>query len=215
MGKLFVRRQRWGLTWGGRLLVLGMVAVVGVIAGRNLCSFLSVSNPVAGQFLVVEGWMPIYAYREAASEFRGGGYDKAIAARTLERDGDLATDLEQHSGAEKLLRFGIPPERVVEVSYPQVHRDRTFHAAVAVRKWLQDQGMRSASIDVVTVGPHARRSRLLYQKALGDGFEVGVISLDDRRFDPSHWWRSSEGARSVVEEFLAYLYVRMFFSASD
>jgi uncharacterized SAM-binding protein YcdF (DUF218 family) len=159
--------------------------------------------------------MPIYAYREAAAEFRRGRYQKAIAARTLEQDGDLAVDLHEHSGAEKLVSFGIPPELVVTVSYPQIHRDRTFHAAIAVREWLRQQGLGSATIDVVTVGPHARRSRLLYEEALGNEVRVGVIAIPDRRFDPDHWWRSSQGARTVVDEFLAYVYARLFFLAPE
>ena len=212
---LLVRRERWSLTWTGRLLALGLAAALVLIAGRNLGSFLSVSSPVGGQFLVVEGWMPVYAYREAAAQFRRGGYQKAIAATTLQYDGDLSDDLQEHSGAEKLIRFGLPADMVVMVSSPQIHKDRTFHAAMTVKDWLQHEGLTSASIDVVTVGAHARRSRLLYEKAFGDAVKVGVISIPDRRFDPDHWWRSSEGVRSVVDEFVAYLYVRTVFLAPD
>src|SRR5205823_2822507 len=134
--------------------------------------------------------MPVYVYREAAAQFRKGDYQKAIAAMTLQHDGDLSVDLQEHSGEEKLILFGIPAEIVVTVSSPQIHRDRTFHAAVAVKEWMQHEGLNSASIDVVTVGPHARRSRLLYEKAFGDAVNVGVISIADRRFHPDRWWRS-------------------------
>ncbi len=156
--------------------------------------------------------MPAYAYREAAAQFRKGGYRKIIAAGVTQEDAGMETGLPEHSGAEKLIQFGVPSELVVTASSEEVQRDRTFHAATAVKQWLQEQGLRTTSIDVVTVGPHARRSRLLYEEALGPEVEVGVIAVEDRRFDPNHWWRSSAGVRTVVDEAIAYLYARILFS---
>jgi uncharacterized SAM-binding protein YcdF (DUF218 family) len=212
LAKLIVRRERWTLTWLGKLLTLAGLAMLTVILARGLCDFLAITSPVGGQFLVVEGWMPIYAYREAVTEFRKGRYIKIIAAGVIQEDGNGGGDLREHFGGEKLIKFGVPTDRVVTVSYREIHRDRTFHSAMAVKQWLQDQGLRATSIDVVTVGPHARRSRLLYEKALGDAVKVGVIAIEDPQFDPNHWWRSSEGVRTVVDESIAYLYARVFFS---
>ena len=212
LAALFVRRERWTLTWTGRLLTLTIVAVLTVILVRGLCGFLAITSPVGGQFLVVEGWMPTYAYREAATQFRKGGYEKIIAAGVTQEDAGIERDLPEHFGAERLIQFGVPNDRLVTTSSEEVYRDRTFHSAMAVKQWLQAQGLRATSIDVVTIGPHARRSRLLYEKALGNEVRVGVISVEDRRFDPDHWWRSSAGVRTVVDELIAYLYARIVFS---
>lgn len=209
---LFVRRERWTLTWAGRVLALSVVVAVTIMLGRGLCGFLAITSPVGGQVLVAEGWMPVYAYREAAALFRKGGYSKIIIAGSTREDEDVDPELRERSAAEKLTYFGVPTGLVVTASSEEVHRDRTFHSAMAVKAWLQEQGLRSGSIDVVTSGPHARRSRLLFEKALGDGFQVGVISIDDRRFDPDHWWRSSAGVRRVIDELIAYLYARFLFS---
>src|ERR1700693_1410295 len=65
---LFVRRERWMLTWPGRLLMLAVVTSIALVGARNLCAFLAITSPVGGEFLVVEGWMPTYAYREAVTE---------------------------------------------------------------------------------------------------------------------------------------------------
>jgi hypothetical protein len=54
---------------------------------------------------------------------------------------------------------------------------------MAVKQWLQEQSLRTMYIDVLTLGPHARRSGLLYEKALGNAVNVGVIAIEDRRFD--------------------------------
>jgi len=39
-----------------------------------------------------------------------------------------------------------------------------------------------------------------------------VIALRTGRYDPAHWWRSSEGIREVPFEAIAYLYARFLFS---
>ena len=207
-----MRRERWTLTWTGRLLAVTVVAVLTVISARGLCGFLAITSPVGGQFLIVEGWMPTYTYREAAAQFRKGGYEKIIAAGVTQRDAGIEGDLPELFGEEALIQFGVPTDRVVTTSSAEVYRDRTFHSAMAVKLWLQAQGLRTTSIDIVSVGPHARRSRLLYEEALGNEVRVGVISVEDRRFDPNHWWRSSAGVRTVVDELIAYLYARIVFS---
>jgi hypothetical protein len=213
LAALFVLRERRTLTWTGRLLILTSMAALTVILAQGLCAFLAITSPVGGQFLVVEGWLPAYAYREAAAQFRNGGYQKIIAAGVLKEDWDSGGELREHSGVEKLTSFGVPSDLVVTASSEDVQLDRTFHAAVAVKRWLQEQGFRTTSLDIVAIGPHARRSRLLYENALGKEVKVGVIAVEDRRFDPNYWWRSSAGVRVVIDESIAYLYARIFFSA--
>jgi hypothetical protein len=207
---LLVRRERWTLTWTGRLLVTMVVVTLTLVLGRGLFAFLAVNSPVGGQYLIVEGWMPSFTYREAAARFRQGGYRKVIAAGVL--DWDEVGERREHFGGDKLVKFGVPERFVVTTSADDVQQDRTFHAAQAVKRWLEVQGLRPAAIDVVTVGAHARRSRLLYQRVLGHDVEVGVVALEDRRFDQDHWWRSSVGVRTVLGETIAYLYAKIIFS---
>jgi uncharacterized SAM-binding protein YcdF (DUF218 family) len=94
-------------------------------------------------------------------------------------------------------------------------QDRTFHSALNVRRWLDSQGIGAARIDVLTLGAHARRSRLMFAAALGPRVQVGVIAVPDPRFDLAHWWRTSEGVRSVIGETIAYVYARLFFDPAD
>jgi hypothetical protein len=208
---LLERRERWALTWRGRLVVGGSLLAVAVAITRNLCGFLAVSQPVAGQFLVVEGWMPQYAYQRAAELFHGGRYRLVVAVGSLQDAGDGSGDLREFAPVGRLVAAGIPANRIASATGSAVHQDRTFHSALNVRGWLRAQGVHTASLDVVTLGPHARRSRLLYEKALGGAFEVGVISVADARYEPAHWWRSSEGVRDVISEAVAYLYARFIF----
>jgi len=66
-------------------------------------------------------------------------------------------------------------------------------------------------LNLVTLGPHARRSWLLYQEAFGDDVKIGVIPLENRSYDPSRWWCSSEGFRDVISEAIAWFYARFLF----
>jgi uncharacterized SAM-binding protein YcdF (DUF218 family) len=209
-----VRRERWTLTWTSRLLVLAIIMALAVTIVRGLHRFLAVNSPVDSKLLVVEGWMPTFAYREAAKEFMRGHYSKVIAVGILQEDGLAGGDPQEDFGTERLVRFGVPRELIVTASNAAFQRDRTFHAAMAVKEWLRKEQLWPKSINVVTVGPHARRSRLLYQKALGEDFEVGVIAIPDWRVDPAHWWWTSEGARTVISELIGYVYASLFFVAS-
>ena len=209
------RREVWTLTWPARLLLLGLVLGGGLLFARQAGRFLAVSEPAGGEYLVVEAWMPTYTYQAAAELWHTGRYRRVIAVRAVPDDAVPGEGVTDYSSVGSLVRAGIPREVIVEAAGAGIQKDRTFHSAMNLRHWLESANITKASLDVLTLGPHARRSRLLFRKALGDGFEVGVIAVADRRFDANHWWRTSEGVRSVLGEFLAYLYARFFFDAQN
>jgi hypothetical protein len=67
----------------------------------------------------------------------------------------------------------------------------------------------------MTEDAHARRTRLLFQKALGNDVRVGIISIPNPDYDAKHWWRYSEGVREVIGEGIAYAYAKVFFYPSE
>ena len=71
-----------------------------------------------------------------------------------------------------------------------------------------------SSINVLTEGAHARRTRLLYQKAFGKNVAVGVVAISNPNYDPTQWWRYSDGVREVIGESIAYVYARFFVYSS-
>jgi hypothetical protein len=212
----FVRRREvWQLTWRARLLLLALLAAIAVVLVRGVGGFLAVSAPVQGRYLVVEGWMPAFAYQYAGEAFRGGGYERVIAVGSMPDFALSNGQPREFAAVGSLVAAGIPRGAIVEAMGGPVHQDRTFHSALNVRRWLESQGITSTSLDVITLGAHARRSRLLFEKALGAGVRVGVHAVPDPRFDLAHWWRSSEGVRSVIGETIAYVYARLFFDPGD
>jgi uncharacterized SAM-binding protein YcdF (DUF218 family) len=112
---------------------------------------------------------------------------------------------------KRFQRLGDNLNQVRGVESPEVLRDRTYSSAVAARDWLAKEGLKPESINVMTMGAHARRSRLLFEKAFGPDVEVGIIPITNREYDPEHWWRSSEGVKEVLSECAAYFYARFLF----
>lgn len=209
LGGLLVRRERWGLSIGGKLLALLTIAPGSLLLTWKLNPFLSPTQPIAAELLVVEGWIPDYALDVAVSEFRRGGYRLLLTSGNVTKDGWAETPYYTTAdwAAQRLRRRGLGVE-VVAVPCRVERADRTYHAALEVRRWFNGTGVTTGSINVLTLGPHARRSWLLFRKALGPGFRVGVISIAGREYDSVHWWRSSDGVREVVGEALAYVYAR-------
>lgn len=202
-------------TWRGWLLLLAVVAILATVALRNAYDFLAMNAPLPGGILVVEGWGPDYFMDDAVKIYQNGHYDGLYATGGPVETGVVLTKYQTYAeiAAATLEHFGADPNTVHAVPADAVARDRTYTEAMALKRWLWDHHMNVASITVVSVGAHARRSHLLYEKAFGDGVKVGVISIKDRDFDTQHWWRSSAGFRTVTDEMIAYFYARFLFHA--
>ncbi len=210
---LLRRRERIGLTWRGRLLFLIALVAVAVAAIRGAYPFLAVNQPTGGGPLAVEGWLPDSGLQTAADEFRKDRHDTIyVTGGPLDR-GSFLIKYETFAqlGAATLLQFGFSNEVVQAVPAPAVIKDRTYASAMALRKWLQEHGRQASCLEVVSAGAHARRTRLLYEEAMGPGVKVGIIAVEPQDYNPKRWWASSAGFREVTSEMIAYLYARWFF----
>jgi hypothetical protein len=98
----------------------------------------------------------------------------------------------------------------VPVPCANVARDRTYATAFQVRAWLDSKAV-TDSVDIFTLGVHARRTWLLYRMALGNHYRTGVIAGVDERFDRRRWWKTSSGFRVVTSELIAYVYAKLVF----
>ena len=90
-------------------------------------------------------------------------------------------------------------------------KDRTYHSILELKRRLNKEGFNEASIDMVSLGVHARRSWFLFEKVFSS-VNVGVVAISPNEYDASRWWLSSEGVRNVTSESIAYLYARFIFS---
>jgi hypothetical protein len=214
---LLVRRECWCLSATAKLIVAFGLVTVAALLLFGMQPFLAISRPVSHEILVVEGWMPPYIAEEVAELFRTRKYRGIIVPRALHTG---VTRYE--TGAitaeylvETLVKLGVPRQSIHVEFFEAMQRWRTYESAKAVRNWLQKTNQEVNSIDVVTLGPHARRSRLLFEIAFGRHLDIGVIALEDDSYDATRWWKTSAGIREVPFEFLAYLHTKLFFRASD
>lgn len=201
------------LTWRGWLLLVLSLAALSVVTVRELHPFLAVIEPVESGLLVVEGWVSDITMEAAIAEFRLHHYEKVcVTGGPIDHSAWLnyyKTYAEE--GAAALLKQGLNANEVQAVPSEWVRRDRTYAEAAALSKWIRDSGMVFTTVHLITEGAHARRSRLLFQRALGSSVTVGVTSVPSNDYDPEHWWQSSAGVREVVGETLAYGYARFLF----
>ncbi len=195
------------------MLAVVLLGSAGLVV-NYLCDFLSPNQPVRANVLVIESWIPDYALQGVLDEFRRGHYKLLIAAGIglpVEWMGQTRYRTGSELAAATLGALGLETNRIVALPFSNSARDRTYAAALGVKDWLESSHPAVKAVNLYSVGPHSRRSRLLYQKALGSGVKVGVIAHPDAWYNPRQWWASTQGFESVAGEAIAYLYARLFF----
>lgn len=200
-------------TWRGWLLLFMIAGVASTLVVRDAYYLLAPNDPTPGGLLVIEGWEPDYVLEEVLAEFRRNQYDGIVVTGEPVEKGAPLSEYNDYATltVATLAKMGADPAVLHVAQVPTVRRDRTFASGVALRTWLRGHGLFGRPVNLVCRGAHSRRSRLLYERTLGT--KVGIIAIEDRSFDPAHWWTSSAGFRSVTDEAIAYMYARFFFQA--
>jgi hypothetical protein len=211
------RRLLWLPTVWGWIAVLLISGVTTILAVRNLYPFLAVNEPVGGRVLVVEGWMSPEALDNAVAAYRTRGYERLITTGAPMEGWSLREGYATYAdrAAAYLAEQGIPRSAVVSVPAPRSAQDRTYLSAVMVREWAREARVQLPQIDLLSSGPHARRSRLLYQLAFGPQTKIGVLAASESSYDTQSWWLSSEGARDVLDQAIEFVWAKLFFWPSN
>ncbi|MEQ1852441.1 MAG: ElyC/SanA/YdcF family protein [Chthoniobacteraceae bacterium] len=210
---LFERRESWRLSWRGWIALTVALSMAAILLVARIYPFLAVTERADADILVVEGWIHLYAIRASVDEFRSGRYQRiyttggpVIGSGGYTNDFNTAASV----GGYLLRGAGMPPDQVQMVPSWVMDRDRTYSSAVTLRKWFEEKGIGVRSMNVVTEDLHARRTRLLFQRAFGDGVKVGIIAVPNPDYDAQRWWRYSQGVRDVVTESVGYAYAKLF-----
>ena len=212
---LLDRKERWSLSWRGRLISsASALLLVGALVLKGVYPFLATTHRVNANILVVEGWIHEYAIRAALKEFQSNHYARVFTTGgPVEGTGGYINDYctSASVGADLLRKNGLANGSVQMVPSRVMDRDRTYGSAVALRNWFRDHNMAVPGINIVTEDLHARRTRLLFQKAFGKDVQVGIIAVANVDYPANRWWRYSQGLEDVVTELAAYLYARLLF----
>ena len=86
-------------------------------------------------------------------------------------------------GAAYALSHGVAPDQVVPLPAPKSLQERTCLNAADGARLGRAIGVALDAVDLMSAGMHARRSRALYARALGERVEVGVIAAAPTEFD--------------------------------
>jgi hypothetical protein len=207
--RLFKRKYLWMPTTLGWGIIIAGFAVITSLIFIHIYPFLAINSPLQqADVLVVEGWIPDYALKQAATESQEKSYSQIITTGVPLEKGSYILEYKNYAeiAAVTLKNIGLESEKIVAVPSPEVTKDRTYASAIALRQWLEKSNSQIAAINLFTHDTHARRSWLIFQKALAPKIKVGIISSAPQNYDPKKWWIYSAGVRSIINEIVAYIY---------
>jgi uncharacterized SAM-binding protein YcdF (DUF218 family) len=210
---LIKRKECWVLTGRGRIVLFITALIILVLTIMTIHPFLTVNRPIHAEILVVEGWLPDYALEKAIREFKTNNYHLIVTTGVPLLKGYHLSEFKTYAevASATLKQLGLDEKLIVTVPAASVKMDRTYASALAIKNWLSNSNLPFRSLNIYTQGPHARRSRLLFKKALGNKIAVGVIAADDPSYHSRSWWKTSKGVRTIISEIIAYLYARFSF----
>ena len=212
-GGLLVRRECWTLSLPAKIAGLIVLFGVGIFVLLVVHPFLALTDRVNGDDLVIEGWIHEWAVKAGIDEFKQYGYTRVyVTGGPAYGQGPSSIyDTLAHVGSTRLKAAGLPDESMQMVPGVEIGRDRTYNDALALRRWFEEHKIRVDSINVLTEGAHARRSRLLFERAFNREVKIGVIAVPNPNYDAKRWWLYSEGVRETIGETIAYLYAKFLF----
>lgn len=201
------------LTWLGWLIMIILIVAAFAAFLVNLYPFLAPDKAPHDGVMVVEGWIHDFALDEAVFIYRAGNYSRFVCTGTPIETGSYIQEFKSYPEmtAARLRKMGIPDDQIVVTVADDNKNDRTYLAAVAMREGIMAYNITETNLHLITTGPHGRRSRMLFKKALGKEYHIGVTCLEESSYDAKDWYKCSEGVRSVVGEFIAYTYAKLFF----
>lgn len=195
-----VCRRRWTL-----LALAAVLFLISVVV--TLQRFLSLNAPLGHGVLVVEGWIPDSSFDDALASFRKGAYSHLVViGGPSHRLNTIQFERMRLDGASRTTQVGSAHGLIfLPVS---ADRNRTYATALTFRTWAEQSGLPSRSVDVFTEGVHGRKSWILFRKALGDQYAVGIISGTERSYDSRYWFISRRGLMVVSRNIIGYAYFK-------
>jgi hypothetical protein len=80
---------------------------------------------------------------------------------------------------KRLIAMGVDSSLVIATPGKRTKINRTLTSALAFRNWLDTTRTKVTGVNIFTVGTHARRTWMTYDKILKGKYQVGVISIPD------------------------------------
>jgi hypothetical protein len=83
---------------------------------------------------------------------------------------------------------------------------RTYSCALAFKEWYLKSSFKDNSVNIVSLGPHSRRTWMTYRRVLGKNADVGIIMVNNEKYNKNNWWKSLYGIKATIHEMASYIY---------
>lgn len=211
--RLTKKKECTVLTWPAKIIIFVAFTCTFLFVLIKIPLFLSLNSPVNGKYLVLDGIMPDYSIQRAIEIFNNQNYTTVVATGSKLEAGYFFS--EKSTMAEltyaTFLELGFDSTKIIVLPEGDILKDRTYTSALSLKEYFEKNQITNAEVDILAIGCHARRSKMLFKLALGDNYKVGVYSVPDDSFNINEWWKTSRGVRSVIGESIAYFYAKLFF----
>jgi hypothetical protein len=99
---------------------------------------------------------------------------------------------------EQLRLLGIDSTFITAAYGEKVVVNRTLTSALAFRDWLQKSQIKVTGINIISLGAHARRTWMIYNKILDEKYSIGTISIPDYYYSNSLSYRLFKNIREAL-----------------
>jgi hypothetical protein len=111
------------------------------------------------------------------------GNNAAWVEAKLNNKHDFLTNFSSNAelARNRLISSGIDSTKIVATPGERVRINRTLTSALAFRSWLKTSNIEIKGINIFSMGTHARRTWMTYNKILNEKYQIGIISVPDQR----------------------------------
>jgi hypothetical protein len=78
-----------------------------------------------------------------------------------------------------LIAMGIDSAKVIATAGKETDINRTLTSAIAFREWSDSSGIKIEGINLITMGNHARRTWMTFNKVLNEKYRIGIIPVSE------------------------------------
>ena len=79
----------------------------------------------------------------------------------------------------RLVALGLDSSKIITTSGERSKINRTLMSSLAFRNWLKTASIDIKGINIITLGAHARRTWMTYNKILDEKYKIGIISVPE------------------------------------
>jgi len=205
---LFKKHQLPLPTAVGWFCIIVCLILAIIIPVATIHPFLAITRTAKINTLIVEGWLPDYCLVKVYDLYRNENVKKIYVTGGPLEHGSYLQEYKTFAalGAATLRDLGVADSIIQEIPAPYVKKDRTLTSARTLHSWLNENTVPMTDATIVTLGIHSRRSLTLFKRVFRNQCQLGVLSIENRDYDPGRWFVSSEGLKMVITETISYCY---------